>query len=701
MQTVKLSEPLKSVESPNKQIGHVNKSNANTAEDGKSFQSMLDQQLQNRQQLERQAENKKLENKANPPADAEKESAESSKSASAVQTKSTRPAQPMRDDNTAQREPFAKSDIAGKVVDEKSINTQAGTKQHHPKTEQVKSVDAKPTQKITASEASTDDQVSAELKSVKVSDLAQNDTVDIKGSNLQSKEAANVANPVDDTSQKTVMVDTPVRNEKISQQGESEIVADSKNVKGAVSDKLVQAQAKPTPASNELVKPTQAKSARVATTTMEPKMAEAGAVSAPVTKATVGTKTAPIATEQKLASISSTTGKAPVDAKVSINEIVPKQATKTGQLDAVKATDTKKVADVLVEPTTNQETLDVGTLKQPKVQLVSQTNNRIDATKNVAVDAKVAQADTKVDAKAKDDSSVMMTQPLTPQAGTKEALSSPVDAMVKQSHSAAARKKSLDKVELAKDLQAAGNEKELAEADEPLLGLKDGRLVGENPKASVRTTDFVQTFNQNALNNQVKMRGDQADVFKSFASMQNMSDVNSANTAGISNLQATVAPSTLQAVGGLMASQMAGSNLINTPFSNRAGWNQAINQKVMYMVGNGEQTARLTLNPPDLGPLQVVISVNNEKADTTFISANEDVRRALEDGMQNLRDQMDEAGVELGNTNVNTGEQFAQQQQSAQQQSYVQNTQQAVETETVVNSTPVARNTNGLVDTFA
>jgi flagellar hook-length control protein FliK len=181
-----------------------------------------------------------------------------------------------------------------------------------------------------------------------------------------------------------------------------------------------------------------------------------------------------------------------------------------------------------------------------------------------------------------------------------------------------------------------------------------------------------------------------------------MSDVNGVNAQAISSLQASTPPSTLQAAANLMSSPLAGSNLINTPFSNRTGWNQAINQKVMYMVGNGEQTAKLTLNPPDLGPLQVVISVNNEKADTTFISANEDVRQALEDGLENLREKMGEAGVALGQANVNTGEQFAQQQQSTQKQTNNTPSNQSVaETEAIVNSTPVARNSNGLVDTFA
>lgn len=97
-------------------------------------------------------------------------------------------------------------------------------------------------------------------------------------------------------------------------------------------------------------------------------------------------------------------------------------------------------------------------------------------------------------------------------------------------------------------------------------------------------------------------------------------------------------------------------NAINTYFGS-AGWNQEVSQKVIWMVGGTDQSATLTLNPPDLGPLQVVISVNNDKADTQFISDNPDVRLALEQGLETLRKMMRESGIELGKANVSAGNQ--------------------------------------------
>ncbi|MFL9710242.1 flagellar hook-length control protein FliK [Methylobacillus sp. Pita1] len=137
------------------------------------------------------------------------------------------------------------------------------------------------------------------------------------------------------------------------------------------------------------------------------------------------------------------------------------------------------------------------------------------------------------------------------------------------------------------------------------------------------------------------------------------------------------------------------SNQVPTPFG-QPGWNQAIGQKVVWMAAGGEQTASLTLNPPDLGPLQVVIHVHNNQADTTFLSDQADVRRALEDGMDNLRQMMSESGLQLGQANVRSGQQEAQQQAAGMVRSNPAS--QGEETSQVLTK---AATVMGLVDTFA
>ncbi|KQV41027.1 flagellar hook-length control protein FliK [Massilia sp. Root335] len=84
-------------------------------------------------------------------------------------------------------------------------------------------------------------------------------------------------------------------------------------------------------------------------------------------------------------------------------------------------------------------------------------------------------------------------------------------------------------------------------------------------------------------------------------------------------------------------------------------WNDQVGQKVVYMLDGEDQTASLTLNPPDLGPLQVVLSVSNGQADVTFSSNQLEVRQALENALPRLQEMMGESGIALGNATVNAG----------------------------------------------
>ncbi len=153
----------------------------------------------------------------------------------------------------------------------------------------------------------------------------------------------------------------------------------------------------------------------------------------------------------------------------------------------------------------------------------------------------------------------------------------------------------------------------------------------------------------------------------------------------------------------LPINQLGYGNQINA-YPGRAGWDQAISQKIVWMVGAAEQTATLTLNPPDLGPLQVVINVRNDMADTTFISGNAEVRQALQDGMANLREKMAESGIQLGQANVNSGDRPKQEFQQAilnQKSSEFNRIDSTLPTETTMQKGSVGRINNGLVDTFA
>ncbi len=90
---------------------------------------------------------------------------------------------------------------------------------------------------------------------------------------------------------------------------------------------------------------------------------------------------------------------------------------------------------------------------------------------------------------------------------------------------------------------------------------------------------------------------------------------------------------------------------VNTPFG-KSGWTQAVAQQVMVMVKDKVQTISLALNPPNLGPLQVVVKIENQVANVQFSSAIPEVQQALREGLPVLQDMLGQAGVALGQADI-------------------------------------------------
>jgi flagellar hook-length control protein FliK len=114
----------------------------------------------------------------------------------------------------------------------------------------------------------------------------------------------------------------------------------------------------------------------------------------------------------------------------------------------------------------------------------------------------------------------------------------------------------------------------------------------------------------------------------------------------------------------LAATMQAANAVASSQLQARVGsnaWEQQLGQKVVWMVAGGDQSASLTLNPPDLGPLQVVLNVSNDAATATFTAHQPETRQAIENALPKLREMMSEAGIALGNATVSAGSQEQQQ----------------------------------------
>jgi flagellar hook-length control protein FliK len=140
-----------------------------------------------------------------------------------------------------------------------------------------------------------------------------------------------------------------------------------------------------------------------------------------------------------------------------------------------------------------------------------------------------------------------------------------------------------------------------------------------------------------------------------------------------------------------------------TPQVGTPAWDQALGQKVVWMVTGTQQSASLTLNPPDLGPMQVVLNVSNGHADASFTAAQPEVRQALEAALPKLREMMSEAGIQLGQATVSAGMPDQQNNSGERNGSSSRGngeTGDGTETTTRVIGTTKITGGQGLVDTF-
>jgi len=104
---------------------------------------------------------------------------------------------------------------------------------------------------------------------------------------------------------------------------------------------------------------------------------------------------------------------------------------------------------------------------------------------------------------------------------------------------------------------------------------------------------------------------------------------------------------------------LPGAGIINVP-PQHPQWSHALGERMQWMVGQQLQQAEIRLDPPELGSLDVKVTVNKEHATVHFVTHNPQVRDALEAATPRLREMFAESGLNLGDVNVSQ-ESFHQQ----------------------------------------
>lgn len=183
------------------------------------------------------------------------------------------------------------------------------------------------------------------------------------------------------------------------------------------------------------------------------------------------------------------------------------------------------------------------------------------------------------------------------------------------------------------DLQAEAEAGDIPQT-EPLLGKQKALFAGRVPAVeSAGTLTPVANSTQSAALRALDMPG------------------------GFSTLQATSPDAATSTAG--RSEQMSLSTRLGDP-----QWGQALAQRIVWMVGQDKQTAEIRLNPANLGPLEVKLTLHHDQASVSMLASTGAVRDALEQALPRLRDMLSQQDINL--VQVDVGQRQAPQSGDAQ-----------------------------------
>jgi len=109
-------------------------------------------------------------------------------------------------------------------------------------------------------------------------------------------------------------------------------------------------------------------------------------------------------------------------------------------------------------------------------------------------------------------------------------------------------------------------------------------------------------------------------------------------------------------------SPLLANNLLSMNVPQKVGaadWGQAVGERLMWMVKGDQQMAELKITPPNLGPLEVKLTISNDQASVAFLSNHAAVRDALEAAIPRLREMLAQESLQLANVDVGSGREQA------------------------------------------
>lgn len=216
----------------------------------------------------------------------------------------------------------------------------------------------------------------------------------------------------------------------------------------------------------------------------------------------------------------------------------------------------------------------------------------------------------------------------------------PPDAIIQQGQGAMAREMAW-RAELAlRGDQAVADEAGLAQGRQELS--LPGQLSDARPAAATAITNAQLQQLMRLAQSSAKGQGEQVSGITRAGD----------NAATESMLQGVLS-------GGQNAALLAGADRgmatpslsLATPM-HQPQWSEEVGNRIRWMVSNRVQSAELKINPPQLGPIEVRVSVNKDQMSVSFMSQHAMVRETLEDAIPRLRELMASQGFTDVNVDV-------------------------------------------------
>lgn len=185
----------------------------------------------------------------------------------------------------------------------------------------------------------------------------------------------------------------------------------------------------------------------------------------------------------------------------------------------------------------------------------------------------------------------------------------------------------------------------------------DAKAVGAtgDSTASAQTADDNTQVFASALSAVSHAAAGQGDTTASASSSNSTPDL--ASLHGVADAAAVVTPPVTPAAGTHTLS-------VNAPVGS-SGFAKELGHQVTWLSGQEIKQAQIKLNPQDLGPLDVKVSIEHGRVDVAFMTQHAATATAVQQGLDQLHQMLGGQGLSLGHTSVG---QHASQQQFADQQ---------------------------------